>query len=240
MKAPEVLGHHAPAEPNPQLSIVICTLNEAADIGVLLDQLQDLRKSRHEVVLVDGGSVDHTTRIARPLVDRLLNSPPGRATQLNMGARHASGDVLWFLHADSRVEQGSAQALLDSLAAGADWGRFDVRLSGQRWPLRMVETLINLRSRLTAIATGDQGIFVARETFEAAGGFEDIPLMEDVALSKSLRRSSAPACIGQPRLQTSSRRWEQHGILATILLMWRLRLAYALGASPHQLAKRYR
>jgi hypothetical protein len=122
---------------------------------------------------------------------------------------------------------------------GVLWGRFDLRLSGSAWPLRIIERMINLRSRLSGIATGDQGIFVRREVFEAAGGYPPIALMEDVALSRALRRRARPACL-RPPLLTSSRRWEQRGILRTVLLMWRLRLAYALGVSPERLARQYR
>jgi rSAM/selenodomain-associated transferase 2 len=157
---------------------------------------------------------------------------------MSAGARTAAGDVLWFLHADSRVLPGAQSQLLDACRAGAIWGRFDVRLAGHRPLLRLVERMMNWRSRLTGIATGDQGIFVTRAAFEAVGGFPPIPLMEDVALSKALRRQARPVCLSGPIL-TSSRRWEENGILRTILLMWRLRLAYALGADPRRLADLY-
>ena len=222
-----------------RLSIVIPTLNEAGGIADLLTDLDPLRHRGHEVIVVDGGSDDPTAAIAASRADRVSTAARGRARQMNAGARLASGDVLWFLHADSRVPPDAAAAVIEACGTGCAWGRFDVRLSGQQALLRVIERLMNLRSCLTGVATGDQGIFVSRATFEAAGGFPEIPLMEDVALSKALRRHSAPACIRRPRLLASSRRWEEHGILPTMILMWRLRLAFALGAAPADLARRY-
>lgn len=222
-----------------RLSVIIPALDEAAAITGLLDDLAPLRVQGHEVIVVDGGSTDDTARIARPRVDRVLTATHGRAVQMDAGAQAAAGEVLWFLHADTRVPPAAADCLLQACDAGRDWGRFDVRLSGRRWPLRLIEAAMNLRSRLSGIATGDQGIFVRRSLFDAAGGFPAIALMEDIALSRALRRRARPACLRRPRLLTSSRRWERHGIARTILLMWRLRLAYALGASPERLARRY-
>lgn len=221
-----------------RLSVIIPTLNEADHIGALLTDLAPLRSTGHEVILVDGGSKDATRSLAASGVDRVLESPRGRAAQMNAGAQVASGEILWLLHADSRVPPGAAEALLMAGQAGARWGRFDVRLSGRHPLLRLVERAMNARSCLTGIATGDQGIFVTRDAFSQIGGFPDLPLMEDIALSKRLRGLARPACL-RPPLLTSSRRWETHGILRTILLMWRLRLAYALGADPARLARRY-
>jgi rSAM/selenodomain-associated transferase 2 len=221
-----------------QLSVVIPALNEAAQISGLLADLTSVRAAGHELILVDGGSTDETVALAAPAVDRMLSAPRGRASQMNAGARAASGDVLWFLHADSRLPPGAAETLLAACRAGATWGRFDVRLSGRQPVLRLVERTMNLRSRLTGIATGDQGIFVTRGAFDRVGGFPDIPLMEDIALSKALRRQASAACLG-PRILTSSRRWEARGPVRTVLLMWGLRLAYALGADPRRLARLY-
>jgi len=224
----------------PRLSVIIPTLNEQGPVGKLLDDLSGLRRAGHELILVDGGSQDTTTTIAEPLVDRLLSAPPGRAAQMNAGAQIANGDILWFLHADSGVSHKAAPAILAACATGHSWGRFDIRLSGPQRLLRVIETMMNLRSRISGIATGDQGIFVTRALFTEVGGFPEISLMEDVALCKALRRRAVAYCIRRPRLVTSSRRWESQGILRTILLMWRLRLAYALGASPERLARHYR
>ncbi|MEO6697528.1 MAG: TIGR04283 family arsenosugar biosynthesis glycosyltransferase [Gammaproteobacteria bacterium] len=223
----------------PWLSIIIPTLNEAAAIGSTLIGLQGLRAAGQEVIVVDGGSTDATCRLAAPLVDQLVQGERGRARQMNLGAAAACGDVLLFLHADTRLAQDAETVIHSGLAqTGARWGRFDVRLSGSHPLLRVVETLMNLRSRLTGIATGDQAIFVRRDLFEQAGGFPDIPLMEDIALSRILKRFSRPFC-ARERVITSSRRWEQHGIVRTIFLMWRLRLDYALGVKPEQLVRRY-
>ncbi len=199
--------------------------------------LQGLRGAGHELILVDGGSDDGTGELARTLVDRLIDSPAGRARQMNAGARVARGEILWFLHLDSRLPPGAAQQVIDS-ARGGGWGRFDVRLSGRHILFRLIERLMNLRSCISGIATGDQGIFVHRELFFAPDGFPDIPLMEDIVLSRRLRYRRRPVCL-RPPLVTSSRRWERHGILRTVLLMWYLRLAYFLGASPDYLARLY-
>jgi len=222
-----------------RLSVIVPALNEAEGIAATLASLQPLRARGHEVLVVDGGSTDGTPERAAPLADRVLRSAPGRALQQNAGARAATGDVLLFLHADTRLPAEAERRVLEGVAAGRGWGRFDVRLTGRHPLLRVVERMISLRSRLTGIATGDQAIFVRRDWFEAAGGFSEIPLMEDVALSRALRRRGRPLCLRDP-VTTSSRRWESRGIVRTIVLMWRLRLAYALGADPRRLAELYR
>jgi rSAM/selenodomain-associated transferase 2 len=221
-----------------RLSVVIPALNEAAHIGDLLADLAPARVAGSELILVDGGSTDGTLVLAAPGVDRMLASPRGRAIQMNAGAWAAAGDVIWFLPADTRLPPEAPEVLLGVCREGAAWGRFDVRLSGRLPVLRLVERAMSLRSRLTGIATGDQGIFVTRTAFERVGGYPEIPLMEDIALSKALRRLSRPACL-RTRIQTSSRRWEERGAIRTILLMWRLRLAYAFGADPRRLARLY-
>jgi rSAM/selenodomain-associated transferase 2 len=222
-----------------RLSIVIPALEESQAITAALAALQPLRAQGHEVIVVDGGSRDATLLIARLLADRAFAHAPGRAAQMNAGARQARGDVLLFLHADSLLPSNAPRAIAEALAAGAAWGRFDVRIGGRPWVLRLVASMMNLRSRLTGIATGDQGIFVARSLFERVGGYAAIPLMEDVALSKALKRAAGrPACL-RVRIETSGRRWEAQGPWRTIFTMWRLRLAYALGADPVRLARHY-
>lgn len=221
------------------LSIIIPTLREREQIAATLQALQAARRLGHEVILVDGGSEDGTCDVARPWVDCLLACARGRALQMNAGARQARGDVLLFLHADTVVSPEAVATLLAEFpSCGRSWGWFDVELSGRHPMLRVVERLMNARSRLTGITTGDHAMFVRRETFEELGGYPDIPLMEDVALSRSLKREGRPLCLDHP-VVTSSRRWEERGIWRTILLMWRLRLAYALGADPHRLARSY-
>ena len=221
------------------LSIIIPTLNEAANVVGTLRDLSPMRQAGIEVVLVDGGSTDDTIASAAALADKMVETAQGRAVQMNAGARIAAGDVYWFVHADTRVPRESARYLLDGLASGQVWGRFDIRLSGRSPLLRLVERMMNLRSRLTGIATGDQGIFVTRKAFDAVGGYAEIPLMEDIDLSKRLGSLSRPLCLKSPKLITSSRRWEEKGLVRTILLMWRLRMAYALGADPSRLAREY-
>ncbi len=184
--------------------------------------------------MVDGGSDDATARLAAGLCDRLLSSERGRAKQMNAGAAAARGDALVFLHADTRLPPDAGETILRVLAFHR-WGRFDVRIEGRHPLLRVVAWSMNLRSRLTGIATGDQAIFVRREAF---AGFPEIPLMEDVAFSKAMRRRGRPACLRE-KVVTSGRRWEARGPLRTIVRMWRLRFLYAMGAAPERLAKLY-
>jgi rSAM/selenodomain-associated transferase 2 len=222
-----------------RLSIIIPTLNEAEGIVATLESLGELRRLGHEVIVVDGGSSDGTATLVAGLADRVLAASAGRAGQMNAGARAAAGDVLLFLHADARLPDAADRLVLQGLAAGgAAWGRFDVRIASTHPLLRVVETMMNLRSRLTRICTGDQGIFVRREAFDAVGGYPRQALMEDIAISTRLRRLSAPLCVRE-RLLTSARRWESQGVLRTIVLMCWLRLQYALGVAPARLARCY-
>lgn len=223
-----------------RLSIIIPVLDEGEGIAATLDALVDLRTIGAEVIVVDGGSRDATVQRARMRSDRVIAGPRGRALQMNAGAAAASGDVLMFLHADTRLPRAADRLVLEGLQQSArDWGRFDVTIAGGSPMLKVVAFMMNLRSRITGIATGDQAMFVKRDLFAALGGFPPIPLMEDVALSKKLKRISRPLCI-RARAITSGRRWEGNGVLRTILLMWWLRLAYFVGADPGRLAKRYR
>ena len=212
-------------------------LDEAATLEAALRPLQPLRERGVEVIVVDGGSRDGTARLAQPWVDRVLAAPRGRASQMNAGARAARGEALLFLHADTLLPPEADRLVTDALAQ-RPWGRFDVAIAGADPLLAVVALLMNLRSRATGVATGDQAVFVRRDVFFAAGAFAEIPLMEDVALSKTLRRMAPPCCLRE-RVVTSGRRWERHGTLRTILLMWRLRLEFALGADPRRLARRY-
>ena len=220
------------------LSIVVPVLNEASGIEVHLDRLAPLRTRGVEVIVVDGGSEDATPRLALPLADRVIEAPRGRAAQMNAGARAAQGEAILFLHADTSLPQ-DADRLIGRALERAHWGRFDVRIEGRHPLLAVVGAAMNLRSRLTGIATGDQAMFMRRSAFEAVGGFPQIELMEDIALSTLLKRIGRPACVAE-RAVTSGRRWESRGVLRTILLMWRLRLAYFLGADPAKLERSYR
>jgi len=221
------------------ISIIIPCLNEAGGIAGSLEALQPLRRRGTEVIVVDGGSSDDSVALASPLADRILTAPRGRASQMNTGAAVARGNVLLFLHADCVLPAGADHSIIEGLAAsGRQWGRFDVRLEGANPLLHVIAFMMNWRSRLTSIATGDQGLFMTRELFAAAGGFPAIALMEDIALSRILKSHGAPLCLRE-RIIASGRRWERHGVLRTILLMWRLRLAYFLGATPADLALRY-
>lgn len=223
-----------------KLSIIIPMLNEAASIAQTLLLLQPLRRAGHEVIVVDGGSSDHSVALARPLADQVLHTAPGRAHQMNAGAHQAKWNTLLFLHADTRLPNNATRLISAGMKKHhKSWGRFDLRLSGSHPLLRPIEFMINLRSRLSGIATGDQAIFVTKFLFCLAGGFPEIGLMEDIALSRRLKqRCGAPLCLRE-QVTTSSRRWERNGVLRTVLLMWSLRLAYTLGADPEQLARVY-
>ncbi len=225
------------------LSIVIPVLNEAATIVATLESLQVLRSQSCEIILADGGSQDATLERADRLIDQTTIVARGRASQMNAGAALAQGQYLLFLHADTflPVDMTDFMAQLaadESRGKPQSWGFFPVRLSGSQSLLRCIEWMMNWRSRLTSVATGDQCLWLHRDLFKQVMGFDEMPLMEDVALSKKLRRIQRPLIWSSP-VTTSSRRWEQQGMLRTVFLMWRLRLAYMLGASPQRLVKRY-
>jgi len=217
-----------------KISVIVPTLGEAIRIRGTLEALVPLRAGGHEVIVADGGSSDGTRELAAALCDRVVASARGRGLQMNAGARAAAGDAFLFLHADTRLPASAAEQLLQALENHV-WGRFDVQIESRHPLLKVVACSMNLRSRLSGIATGDQAIFVRREAFP---GFPEIALMEDVAFSKEMKRRGAPACL-RARVSTSGRRWEARGVLRTILLMWRLRLLYFLGARPERLARLY-
>lgn len=220
------------------LSIIIPVLNEAEHILAALEALAPLRRRGAEVIVVDGDSSDATVQYAQPLADRVISAPRGRALQMNAGAAIASGEFLLFLHADTALPENADRLVLDALGKSRRvWGRFDVRIQGRAF-LAIVATLMNIRSRLTGIATGDQAMFVLRDVLLAIGGFPEIALMEDIALSRRLKQRGRPLCLPH-RVTTSGRRWERHGVMRTILLMWRLRLAYYFGTEPGALARQY-
>ncbi|MFO7787083.1 MAG: TIGR04283 family arsenosugar biosynthesis glycosyltransferase [Halospina sp.] len=222
-----------------RVSIIMPVLNEAAGIRETLLALESLRGAGCELIIADGGSEDGTAEAAAGLYDQWVDAPRGRARQMNAGAAAATGELLLFLHADTWLPADALQWLERFAASNRLWGRFDVRLSGDRPLFRVIAWFMNQRSRLTGVATGDQAIFVRRSLFEQVGGYEPIPLMEDVALSKALRRHSRPYCI-RASVITDNRRWEVNGAWRTIGLMWRLRWAYWRGTDPEILARRYR
>ena len=230
----------AGARPTAPLTIIIPALNEGSVIADLLASLAPLRARGVEVVVVDGGSTDGTAEAAAPGADRVIVAPRGRARQMNAGAAVAHAPVLLFLHADTRLPANADQLILNGLsAAGLEWGRFDVRIeSASRW-LRLVASLMNLRSRITGIATGDQAMFVTRRAFDALRGFPDQALMEDVELSSRLKQRGPPLRLGSP-VVTSARRWSARGVARTIILMWWIRLLYFFGVAPDRLARLYR
>ena len=238
----------------PRLSIIVPILEEALIVPTALARLAPLRAAGAEVIVVDGGSRDDSAVVAAAGADRVLIASRGRAHQMNAGAAVARGEMLLFLHVDTMLPAGAMGAIetaLQGLASGrsapsADsrsdmpvWGRFDVRIDGSGWLLGVVAAMMNARSRLTGIATGDQAMFVTRAAFAAVGGFPEQPLMEDIELSRRLLRLARPTCL-HARVVTSGRRWETRGTWRTIALMWRLRLLYRLGVAPERLARSYR
>ncbi len=222
-----------------RLAMVVPVLQESAGIVAFLHALQPLRAQGHQVIVVDGGSTDNTAELATPLCDQLVQAQPGRASQMNAGAARCDADVLVFLHADTQLPTTAVVDIQQSIQAGALWGRFDVNIIGHSLWLPVVALFMNGRSRLSGIATGDQAMFVRRDTFESLGGFAVLPLMEDIELSQRLRRLARPACLTS-RVQTSGRRWDARGPWRTILLMWRLRWRYWRGESAASIARAYR
>ena len=221
------------------LSIIVPCFNEAEEISDTLAALTPLRERSAEVIVVDGCSSDDTATLAKPHADLVITAPRGRAVQMNAGAALARYDVFLFLHADNRLPPRADQLIADAIAnSGRSWGHFDVTIRGTHPLFSIIATAMNWRSRLTGIATGDQAIFVARSLFERAGRFPKLLLMEDVAFTAALRRFGPPVCL-RDRVVTSGRRWEKHGVMRTLTLMWQLRLAYWRGADPDKLAARY-
>lgn len=218
------------------VSVVVPVLNDAEALGRLLADLRPVRNASLEIVVVDGGSADGSVDVAAD-ADMVLAAAPGRGGQLRLGAEHARGEWLWFVHADTRVDAGVVAELRDSLGRPA-WGFCRVRLDGGRWPLRLVETAMNWRSRASGIGTGDQGIFVHRRLLDQIGGVPPLPLMEDIECCRRLRLLARPRRIATP-ITTSARRWAQAGVARTILRMWWYRLCYWAGADAAGLAARY-
>lgn len=212
---------------------------QAAEFEQCLQRLQQYRDSGHELIIIDGGSDDDSFEIAQRYADRTIQCNRGRAIQMNAGARQTDADILLFLHADTQLPVNAIEAVTRTINQGHYWGRFNVRLADGHFLFRIIERLMNLRSCITGVATGDQVMFVRREIFETVGGYPRQPLMEDIELSKRLRGLGWPACLRQ-KVIISSRRWRKFGIVRIVLLMWRLRLAYFLGVSAERLAEQYR
>jgi len=213
-------------------------LNEETNLSQISSYLHSIREQGHEVIIADGGSSDNTLAIAYEITDMVVISKAGRALQMNNGASIATGNVLLFLHADTFLPDNAVQIVLGSYSGENYWGRFDVRLSSSKFVYRLIEGMMNLRSCLTSIATGDQAIFIEKHLFHRIGGFPEIALMEDIEISRQLKKISKPVCL-KHKVVTSSRRWETNGLVATVLLMWKLRLYYFFGVSPDRLSKLY-
>lgn len=223
-----------------KLSIIIPMLNEAAQLPDLFAHLLPFQRAGCEVIFSDGGSTDGSAKLVEVAGFNLVQATRGRAQQMNSGAAQSKGDVLLFLHADTRLPDCAPHCIVAGLVRDdALWGRFDVCIAGRPSMLRVIGALMNLRSRLTGIATGDQAIFICRSAFRKVGGFPLQPLMEDVEMSRRLLAFSRPVCLPQCVI-TSGRRWESRGVWRTIFLMWRLRWAYWRGTDASELARLYR
>jgi len=203
-----------------------------------LMKLQGLREEGFEVIVVDGGSIDKTSQLIEGLCDQFISIRRGRAAQMNAGARKARGEFIFFLHVDTQLPEKFTEVISSIKSDRFCWGRFDVKLSGKHWSFRIIESMMNLRSRVTGIATGDQVMFVSQKLFREVDGFPEIALMEDIAMSQSLKNICSPLCLRE-KVLTSSRRWEKHGILSTIVKMWWLRFSYYIGVDPVRLARQY-
>ena len=221
-----------------KISVVVPVLNEEINLSRIASRLRSVREQGHEVIIVDGDSSDNTLTIAYEISDTVIISKKGRSLQMNSGASVASGDVVLFLHADTFLPENAAQIVADAFVGENFWGRFDVRLSNQKYVYRLIEQMMNIRSSLTSIVTGDQAIFVEKSLFDRIGGFPEIALMEDIEISSQLKKISKPVRL-KHKVVTSSRRWEANGVVATVLLMWKLRLYYFLGVSPEKLSQMY-
>lgn len=219
-----------------KFSIIIPTLNEEKTIASCLLPLQPLR-DKCEIIIVDAANQPPINYPHAHLADKIINSAKGRARQMNIGANHANGAILLFLHADTDLPE-HALPLIEQHLGNQQWGRFDIQLNGDHFMLKVIAWMMNRRSRLTGIATGDQVIFVTKEAFAAVGHYPEIALMEDIALSQALKKISPPLCL-YAKVTSSGRRWERYGVYKTILLMWSLRLRYFFGADPQLLAELY-
>jgi rSAM/selenodomain-associated transferase 2 len=226
------------AGPAVKISVIVPVLNEEVNLSLISSHLRSLSDRGCEVIIVDGGSCDNTLAICFEITGNVIVSKPGRALQMNSGASIASGDVLIFLHADTYLPDNVVQVISESASSENFWGRFDVRLSSERYVYRLIETMMNLRSCLTSIATGDQAIFIRKNLFHRIGGFPEIALMEDIEISCQLKKLSRAVCV-KDKVVTSSRRWEKQGVLVTVLLMWKLRLYYFFGVSADRLNQQY-
>lgn len=222
-----------------RVSVIVPVLNEATSLPALLPALQQLKTQGAQLLLVDGASQDATVALAEQAGFRVIQAPRGRAAQMNAGAAQAQGDIFLFLHADTRLPEGVLKLVQARLSQQQVWGRFDVSIEGQPRMLRVVAALMNLRSRLTGMATGDQALFMTRQAFALVGGFPALALMEDIEMSRRLKRLSPPVCL-RAKVITSGRRWETRGVWRTIFLMWRLRWAYWRGVPASELARAYR
>jgi rSAM/selenodomain-associated transferase 2 len=221
-----------------KLSVVVPVLNEELNLSRITSHLRSVIEQGHEVIIVDGGSTDNTLTIAYEITDTVIISKKGRALQMNSGASIASGKVVLFLHADTLLPENVAEIISAACVGESFWGRFDVRLSNNKYVYRLIECMMNMRSSLTSIVTGDQAIFIEKSLFDRIGGFPEIALMEDIEISRRLKKISKPVRL-KSRVVTSSRRWERNGVFATVFLMWKLRLYYFFGVSPEKLNQMY-
>ncbi len=223
----------------PTLSIIVPVLNQSRTMIDTMSALKPFRQRGAEIIVVDGGSDDDTAVLAHPFADRVVKGPRGRAAQMNEGAKVASGFIFLFLPTDTTLPaDADTQVMIGRARDTSVWGRFDMRLTGRHPLLPIVARLLNRRSRSSGIASCEQAIFVQRETFFRIGGFTDIPVMEDVEISKRLRAISPPICVTS-RVTVPAKRFDRDGLWTTLRTMWIMRLRYRMGMKPEEILKRY-
>ncbi|MDX8381892.1 MAG: TIGR04283 family arsenosugar biosynthesis glycosyltransferase [Ghiorsea sp.] len=221
----------------PSLAIVIPVYNEVKVLPKALKSLQELNVD--ELVFVDGGSTDGTQQVIEEAGFVCLQSEAGRAKQMNMGSESTISKIILYLHIDTSLSSSDISNIKKSYKHGYSSGRFNIKFTNGSITYRIISFFINMRSRFTKVSTGDQGIFVTRKAYEQVGGIPDLKLMEDVAFTKALKRVGRVACLSD-NLVTSSRRWENHGVMKTVWLMWKLRFLFWLGVDSNKLSQMYR
>jgi len=232
------LDTETPVPSNPDVSVIIPVYDDLPALTVLLQRLQYLRPGLKEVIVVDGKASRDCQQVCGRFAAQYLTLEPNRGAQLNLGAKQAHGDVLWFLHADSYPAKDSVTQIMDHVIAGNSSGFFRFRFDGDpHWYKRWLETAINLRARF-GIPYGDQGLFVEKDTYARLGGHTATPLFEEVALIRNLRRERGCRSVAGT-IRVSSRRWERDGWLRRSLHNRYLAAAFALGVAPERLARQY-
>ena len=220
-------------------SIIVPVLNEEVFLTRYLNVFRRFLNDGHEIIIIDGGSSDNSARLTQELGCKVLISKPSRGLQQHVGALQSENEILLFLHADTNLPNDAFSLIHQALkSSNKSWGRFDVSFSNSSLIYKIIAWMMNKRSCLTGIVTGDHIIFTTRSSYFKSGGFADIPIMEDIDISKRLKLISKPICL-KHKVVTSSRKWEQQGVSKTIIKMWCLRTLFFFGVSSKRLARLY-